>query len=74
MYERNSDLRAAGEEIEYTKEMIEEYIRCKEDIFYFAEKYFYIISLDDGRVLIPLREYQKKNVRRLLSQVTIEET
>ena len=54
---------AAGEEIEYTKEMIEEYIRCKEDIFYFAEKYFYIISLDDGRVLIPLREYQKRMLK-----------
>lgn len=60
MFQGNKLLRASGESIEYTKELIDEYIRCKEDIIYFAEKYFYISSIDGGRHVIKLYEFQKK--------------
>lgn len=40
-----------------------EYIKCKEDIIYFAEKYFYITTIDDGKIKIPLRLYQKKMLK-----------
>lgn len=33
--------------------------RCKSDIIYFAEKFYYITSLDKGFIKIKLREYQK---------------
>jgi hypothetical protein len=60
MYQGNKQVRSAGEEIEYTKDMIDEYIRCKEDIIYFAENYFYITTIDHGKIKIPLYEFQKK--------------
>lgn len=60
MYQGNKQLRSAGEEVEYTREMIDEYIRCKEDIIYFAENYFYITSIDKGKIKIPLYDFQKK--------------
>lgn len=39
-----------------TKEQMDEYIKCSQDIFHFA-KYFYILT-DDGEEPIQLREYQ----------------
>jgi hypothetical protein len=60
MYNGNPGIRKAGEQIEYTDELIQEYIKCKEDIIHFAEKYFYIISIDKGKHLIELYDYQKK--------------
>ena len=66
MFNKNPLLRSAGEEIEYTPDMVEEWIKCKEDILYFAEKYFYIVSIDEGRILIPLRDYQKKMLKAFL--------
>ena len=60
MYLGDKTLRAAGEKIEYTPEMLREYIRCKEDVIYFAEKYFKIVTIDEGEKLIELWDFQKK--------------
>ena len=50
-YKGNPNLKAENVQIEFTKENIEEYIRCKEDPIYFAKNYIKIVSLDEG--LIP---------------------
>ena len=60
MFMGNKSLRAAGEKITMTTEQIEEYIKCKNDILYFAEKYYYIQTIDYGRIKIQLWPYQKK--------------
>jgi len=60
MYMGNNALRKAGEQVEYNDELIQEYIKCKEDIIYFAEKYFSIVSIDKGKHLIKLYDFQKK--------------
>lgn len=65
MYAKDPGLRCAGEQIEYTREMLEEYIKCKEDVIYFAEHYFRIIS-EKGEHLIELREYQKRMIRAMV--------
>ena len=65
MFDKDPQLRAEGEQIEYTKEMIQEYIRCKEDIVYFAEKYFKIVSYK-GEHCIELREYQKRMLKAMI--------
>lgn len=67
MFQGNPNLRGIGEQIEYSEEQLKEYIRCKEDIIYFAEKYFHIISIDKGEIKIPLREYQKKILKALMN-------
>lgn len=58
-------IRLYGEKIEYTPELIQEYINCANDIIYFAEKYYYIITLDKGRQLIKLRGFQKKILKAM---------
>lgn len=63
MYSNNPNLRAEGEVIPMTREQIEEYIRCSEDILYFAENYYYIQTIDDGRIKIPLWDFQKKMLK-----------
>lgn len=57
---RNPSLRWTDDQIEYTDEMIREFIKCSEDIVYFAETYCNIVSIDHGRQLIKLRDYQKR--------------
>lgn len=63
MFDKDPSLRAAGEQINYTPEMIAEYIKCKEDIIYFAENYFYIQNGDHGKIKIPLWGFQKKMLK-----------
>lgn len=65
MVRGNILLRAAGEVVEYTKEQIQEYIRCKEDILYFAEKYVKIVTIDRGLELIKLWDFQKEMILAL---------
>jgi hypothetical protein len=43
----------------YTKEQILEFKKCSEDIHYFAENYFTIVHVDQGKIKIPLYDYQK---------------
>lgn len=39
--------------------------KCKKNILYFAENFFYIVNLDEGRQKIKLRPYQKRILRAL---------
>jgi len=65
MYQGNPSLRAAGEKVVITKEQIDEYVKCKNDIIYFAEHYFYIQTIDGGRQLVKLYGYQKKVLKAM---------
>ncbi len=53
----------AGEKIEFTPALVEEYVKCKTDIIYFAEKYCYIVVPGKGKQIIKLRDYQKKQLK-----------
>jgi hypothetical protein len=55
----NDNLKKSNVQIEWTKEMIVEFVKCKDDPIYFAEKYIKIIT-EDGLVPIKLRDYQKE--------------
>lgn len=39
--------------------------KCRKNILYFAENFFYIVNLDEGRIRIKLHNYQKKILRAL---------
>lgn len=60
MYQGNRNLRSADEQIPMTEWEIQEYIKCKNDIIYFAENYYYIQTLDEGKVKIKMWDYQKQ--------------
>jgi hypothetical protein len=66
MFQGIEAIRGAGEQIEYTKEMLAEYVKCKEDILYFAEKYFVITTIDHGKIKIPLWDFQKKVLKAFI--------
>jgi len=59
----NKALRPAGASIEYTAEMIAEYIKCKNDPIYFIKKYIYVVHPDRGIVLMELYDYQERMIR-----------
>jgi hypothetical protein len=58
MYLGNPNLPSQDAKFEYTPEMALEIEKCKNDLVYFAQNYFYIIEPDLGKVLIPLLPYQ----------------
>ena len=59
-YLNNTSLPTAETEFKWTPEMVKHLNKCRKDIVYFAEKFFYIINPDDGRQLIKLRKYQRR--------------
>lgn len=67
MFKRNENLRGAGERIVMTPEQLQEYLKCKQSIFHFAN-YFTIIAAD-GEHPIKLREYQERLVKSIITKV-----
>jgi len=61
-YLGNPLLKPAGVEIEFTKEQVEEYIKCSQDPSYFIRKYIKVVSLDEGLVPFNLYDYQEEIV------------
>jgi len=66
MYKNISGLRSAGEIVDMTPELQKEWIKCANDIIYFAEKYFYIVTIDRGKELIKLHDFQKKMLKAFI--------
>lgn len=58
-YKNNPRLKRVGQEIPFTKEQVEEYIKCKNDVIYFLNNYFQIVTLDKGKQIIQLWDYQE---------------
>ena len=59
-YLGNPNLKKVGTEIQFTKDQIQEYLRCKEDPVYFALNYIKIISLDEGIVPFKMWDFQQE--------------
>lgn len=62
----NTNVPFKGAEFEYTPEMISELEKCKKDILYFAENYFYVLNIDEGRQKIKLHPFQKRVLKSIL--------
>jgi hypothetical protein len=62
-YLGNPQLKAAYVPQDFTKEQIQEYVRCKSDPIHFISEYIKIISVDEGLVDFDLRDYQKNMVQ-----------
>jgi hypothetical protein len=57
-FKGNVNLKKSNTQLPYSKEHIEEYIKCANDVFYFAENYYKILSLKEGMITPKLRDYQ----------------
>ena len=60
VYLGNPNLKKANTPIEFTKENISEYLRCKEDPVYFAMNYVKIVTLDEGLKSFQPYDFQEK--------------
>lgn len=65
MYLGNPNLPSSEAKFEYTPDMVMEIEKCKNDMLYFAENYFYIVDPDIGKVNIDLYSFQKRIIREL---------
>ena len=59
-YLGNPNLKKVGTEIQFSKDQIKEYLKCKEDPVYFAMTYIKIISLDEGIVPFNMWDFQQE--------------
>lgn len=62
-YLGNSNLKASGVPLNFTKEQIEEYVKCADDPIYFIENYCKIVTLDHGLQSFKLYDCQKNKVK-----------
>ena len=60
VYLGNPNLKKANTPIEFSQENILEFMRCKEDPVYFANKHIKIVSIDEGLVPFRMYPFQKK--------------
>ena len=44
---------------------VEDLVKCKRNILYFSENFFYITNLDEGKIKIRLHNFQKRILRSL---------
>lgn len=63
-YLNNVLLKKSGKKTAFTPEQVIEITRCYDDVIYFIKNYIYIISLDEGRVLFDLYDYQADMVNK----------
>ena len=54
-YRGNQNLKRFGVQVEWSKEMVEEFAKCSNDCLYFVKKYMKIVNVDRG--LIPFEPY-----------------
>jgi hypothetical protein len=62
-YRDNPLLKRVGVAHEFTKEQIEEYIKCAEDPIYFCMNYIKIVNVDEGLVNFKMWDFQKDMLR-----------
>ena len=64
-YLGNSHLKKVQEEIEFTPELIKEYLKCSNDPVYFSKEYIKIVHVDKGLVPFEMYDYQKSIVKKI---------
>ena len=62
------NLKRANIKTNWTKEMVQEWKKCRDDIVYFAEKYCAITHIDYGTIKVQLRDYQRDMLRIMSSK------
>ena len=62
-YKGNVLLKRANEDIDWTPELVQEWVKCSEDPIYFVENYMKIISLNEGLVTFTPYPYQRNMIK-----------
>ena len=64
-YLGNPNLKKIAEEIEWTPELLGEYMKCAKDPIYFAKNYIKIVHVDKGLVPFEMYNYQENITRKI---------
>ena len=64
-YLGNLNLKRKGVKVDWTKEQVQEFIKCAKDPVYFSEQYIQIVHVDHGLIPIVLYEYQKEIIEKI---------
>jgi len=64
IYLGNPLLKKANVQIDFTKEQVQEFIKCKEDPVYFTKNYVKIVSLDEGLVPFKMWDFQEELIEK----------
>lgn len=62
-YKGNVLLKRANQDIEWTPELLQEWVKCSEDPIYFVENYMKIITLNDGLQNFKPYPYQRNMIK-----------
>ena len=64
IYLGNPLLKKANVQIDFTKEQVQEFIKCKNDPVYFTKNYVKIVSLDEGLVPFKMWDFQTELIEK----------
>ena len=67
-FQGNPLVKKVGAQIQFTKEQVEEYVKCAQDPFYFIEKYMKIITIDSGVQVIKLYDFQREMINKFVNE------
>ena len=62
-YNSNSNLKGAGQKLQWSEHELTEYLKCAEDPIYFINNYCMIVSLDQGLVPFKLYPCQENKIK-----------
>jgi hypothetical protein len=65
VYNNNRNLKAAGVQVPFTQEQVQEYVKCSRDPLYFISNYAKIVSLDHGVVSFDPFPYQERMIKAI---------
>lgn len=66
-YLGNPHLKKVAEQIEWTPELLKEYMKCAQDPEYFAKNYIKIVHVDKGLVPFEMYDYQKEICNKIFN-------
>ena len=67
-FQGNPLVKKVGAQIQFTKEQVEEYVKCAQDPFYFIEKYMKIVTIDAGVQVIKLYDFQREMIEKFINE------
>jgi hypothetical protein len=67
-YLGNPNLKRSGVPVNWTPELIQEYIKCKNDVVYFVTTYMKIINIDKGLIPFVPYKYQEEMLRSMAGE------
>lgn len=64
-YNGNANLKRKGIDIQWTPDMLKEYVKCAEDPLYFITNYIKIVHVDHGLIPLKVYDYQKEIIEKM---------